>query len=163
GKDIWQRSLKKADQPAVADSKGYEWPLGQAWYGPPGSGPPYGVHPRLVRPAPGLEGDGTPYLVWACHPGVWAKPWLLAVSAKDALVKWWYESAHWAEDEESGHAGVVCPPLVDDVDGDGKPDLIATFGYVYQKGPAPWVEAISGRTGRLIWRYTIERDVKAPT
>jgi outer membrane protein assembly factor BamB/tRNA A-37 threonylcarbamoyl transferase component Bud32 len=164
GKDVWQRSLKKADQPAMADSKEYEWPLGNAWYGPPSIDPPYGVHPWLVRPAPDLEGDGNPYLVWACRPAVFANPWLLAVSAKDGMVKWWYSSQQLAAAEAANRtaAGVVCPPLVEDVDGDGKPDVIATFGEVYQKGPPPWVEAISGRTGRLIWRYVFDRDIKAP-
>jgi outer membrane protein assembly factor BamB/tRNA A-37 threonylcarbamoyl transferase component Bud32 len=164
GREVWQRSLKKADQPAVSASKGYEWPLGKAWYGPPSIDPPYGVRPWLVRPAPDLDGDGTPCLVWACRPSVWAHPWLLAVSARDGMVKWWYESRHLTREEDyrNSDAGVVCPPLVEDVDGDGKPDLIATFGWVYHEGAPPWVEAISGRTGRLIWRYTFDRDVKAP-
>src|SRR5262249_19129514 len=58
--------------------------------------------------------------------------------------------------------GVVCPPLAEDVDGDGQPDLVATFGTVYQGNLPPWVEAVSGRTGRLLWRYALERDVKDP-
>jgi hypothetical protein len=53
------------------------------------------------------------------------------------------------------------PLVVEDIDGDGCPDLIAVYAH---RTPAPgsfkrgqrlrlWVEAISGRTGRVLWRY----------
>src|SRR5262249_61814531 len=131
----------------VAASNDYEWPLGKAWWGPPNVDIPDGVGPWLVRPAPALDGDGTPYLVWACRPSVWASPWLLAVSAKDGTVKWWYRSGHLDAQKVADlpAVGVVCPPLAEDVDGDGQPDLVATFGTVYQGKLPPWVATVSRR------------------
>ncbi len=41
----------------------------------------------------------------------------------------------------------MCPPIATDVDGDGKPDLIAVFGST--------VEAISGKTGRSLWVQSV--------
>jgi outer membrane protein assembly factor BamB/tRNA A-37 threonylcarbamoyl transferase component Bud32 len=164
GKDVWQRSLKEAAQVAGAARTDIEAAFVQSWFDGPGLDRVYRFRPWSARPAPELEGDGNPYLVWACQPNVCIRPWLLAVSANDGKVKWWYGSEHLTgkRDDTSFLTGAVCSPLVADVDGDGKPDLIATFGCVRNdKGPRPWVEAISGRTGRLIWRYAFDRDVEA--
>jgi outer membrane protein assembly factor BamB len=61
---------------------------------------------------------------------------------------------------------VVGQPIVADVDGDGRTDFVATFAvdgetlFVKNRfvhaGPAMWVEAISGRTHRPLWRYNVQ-------
>jgi tRNA A-37 threonylcarbamoyl transferase component Bud32/outer membrane protein assembly factor BamB len=164
GQEIWQRGLGKADQPALADM---ERMAGRPLMLGPGvryRGFGYGAEdlyagfPFLVRPAPDLDGDGTPYLVWVSRRALWSMhsaPWMLAVSAKDGKVKWL-----WQAKEPMHAAGMLSPPLVEDVDGDGKPDFILTFGGQ--------VEAISGRTGKSIWSSAgtaaaINRRGKEPT
>jgi tRNA A-37 threonylcarbamoyl transferase component Bud32/outer membrane protein assembly factor BamB len=158
GKEVWRRSMDKADQPAVRDDPKYDWSqLARAGW-PGGDHPGFGrIRPWLVQPAPVLERDGTRYLVWAERSGPWsnrAQPWLMALSSKDGTVKWWFRTEHPLAKQD---ATVVCPPLVADVAGDGIIDVIALFGpgrLNESKGPA-WVEAISGRTGRRLWEFTV--------
>jgi outer membrane protein assembly factor BamB len=154
GKEVWHRGMTKADQPALAGDPEFDWSklVGISWEGEyPREGR---LHPWVVQPAPILDADGSRYLVWAGRSSRFDSPWLLAVSARDGTVKWWYRSQHpWTKIGNS----VLGPPVVADVDGDGIPDLIALFGPVLLDRPAgpAWVEAISGRTGRRIWEYTI--------
>jgi outer membrane protein assembly factor BamB/tRNA A-37 threonylcarbamoyl transferase component Bud32 len=131
GKPVWETNINVKVGPL-----GWGWPaLRQAW-GPRNSVATIAGQPWLVRPAPDLDGDGTRYLVWAC--GVHS-PWLLTVSAKDGTVKWSFSFTGAAFQQ-----GVpVCAPLVTDVDGDGKPDLLVVF--------PSGVEAVSGKTGKSIW------------
>src|SRR5262249_44237956 len=122
----------------------------------------------FVRPAPDLDGDGVPDLVWASRDSEPAGvpfqavsgerasvPFLLAVSGKDGSVLWCFRPPV----DRPTEWRVVCPPLADDVDGDGQPDVIAVFDRVVEDNNTqlawvrPWVEAISGRTGRSLWRY----------
>jgi hypothetical protein len=62
------------------------------------------------------------------------------------------------------HAGValVAPPVIADVDGDGAPDVIGLFareelghrqGYPVEHRTEVWVVALSGRSGKEIWRW----------
>jgi outer membrane protein assembly factor BamB len=140
GKDVWERSMERKDQPALAAAADYDWAIMRQaeWdrYDAQGrwrSDPPA---PFLVRPAPDLDGDGVGDLVWAGRTG----GWLLAVSGKDGRVLWWFRS------QPAG--SIDCPPLVADVDGDGVPDVMAVFAA----GKSGWVEAMSGRTGQSLWR-----------
>jgi outer membrane protein assembly factor BamB/tRNA A-37 threonylcarbamoyl transferase component Bud32 len=108
--------------------------------------------PWLVRPLPDLDGNGMPYLVWASSPVAFPRgpsnlPWLLAVSAKDGKVKWCFRSQVHLE------GTAICPPMVTDVSGGDKPDLIAVFDS--PRDHEGWVEAISGKTGRSLWHYRL--------
>jgi outer membrane protein assembly factor BamB len=146
GKEVWQRGMSKTDQPAVAGDPKYD-----------GGEVTRGLRrPWVVQPAPILDDKaGNRYLVWTGRSSNGGGPWLLAVSAGKGAVKWWFRSRHpWAKPGNTA----LCPLVVADVDGDGIPDLIALFGpgrLGLPAGPA-WVEAISGRTGRRIWEFTID-------
>ncbi len=132
----------------------------------------------LLETAPDLNGDGTGDLVWSFSR--W--PALFALSGKDGSLLWTY----WAEPdgpggprpegpkplEKSRPGTVVGEPATADVDGDGKPDLIATFSFAELPAEAARrvvggtqggieasrtplfrriVVAISGRSGRWLW------------
>jgi outer membrane protein assembly factor BamB/tRNA A-37 threonylcarbamoyl transferase component Bud32 len=157
GKPIWDQIVKVKihDPPPVGDFDWQGWrqewrQRTHIWDTP--------YQPWLVRPAPDLDGDGTRYLVWAgrgpelSRPGITGIPWLLAVSAKTGAVKWSSRSQAFR-----GRGGAMCPPIATDVDGDGKPDLIAVFAP-YDGDGDTWAEAISGKTGRSIWRHPFGRQ-----
>ena len=55
----------------------------------------------------------------------------------------------------------VTAPSVADVDGDGTPDLIVMFAAATTvkdpvRGAQRWVEAISGRSGKSLWRRELD-------
>jgi outer membrane protein assembly factor BamB/tRNA A-37 threonylcarbamoyl transferase component Bud32 len=161
GKDVWpggERSLAKEDQPALADATDYDWAtLSKDWLGGPGAELPWGYHPWLVKPEPDLTRSGAGDLVWAST----AHPWLLAVSGKDGKVLWHFRLEPFP-DVQSPLTGskVGCPPLVvEDVDGDGVPDVVVVFA---RKGLPNRVEAISGGTGRSIWGHEMEPSLPQP-
>jgi serine/threonine protein kinase/outer membrane protein assembly factor BamB len=161
GKDVWpggERSMARNDQPAVADVRDYDW-AELTYLGWQGYHPRFGLPPSwVVRPAPDLDGDGTPYLVLASL----TKPWLLAVSSKDGAAKWLFRGPHAIPQGPGDAYGVLCPVIAADVDGDGMPDLIAAFGSPNEPTQTAWVEAVSGRTGRKIWAFLIDKS-RAPT
>jgi outer membrane protein assembly factor BamB/tRNA A-37 threonylcarbamoyl transferase component Bud32 len=155
GAAVWTVNLGRTDHPALADYR-WDWTNSDV----PSGRDALDHRPRLVQPAPDLDGDGVPDLVWANR----MQAGLLAQSGKDGKVLWSFtvpaRSAKW-RDGENPHVSrgtVVGTPAVVDVDGDGTPDIIATFAQQEQTdGTTPrWVEAISGRTGRSLWRYKLE-------
>jgi outer membrane protein assembly factor BamB/tRNA A-37 threonylcarbamoyl transferase component Bud32 len=93
----------------------------------------------LLQVAPDLDGDGVGDLVWFSQN----KAALWALSGRDGKELWWYHG---------GPGKIVAAPAVIDVDGDGTPDLIATMTAGKQRG----IEAISGRTGKPLWRFLLE-------
>jgi outer membrane protein assembly factor BamB len=141
-------------------------PVWEVIYQPPGPGgvfdktapPPRRItfadpfnRPRLVRPAPDLDGDGTRDLVWVGQPSarvVGPSETLWAISGKDGKELWWREAG----------GRVLGLPVVADVDGEGKPGLVATLELSPGQGKQVqrWVEAFSGSTGRSRWRYPLD-------
>lgn len=155
GKPIWQRSLDKGDQAALAAQKDFDWAKLQreSWVGASTLDAPHGAHPELVRPLPDLEGAGRPCLVWASSPFNRGDAWVLAVDATDGTVKWWFRG---------GESQIVCPLIVADADGDGLPDIIAIFDSPRSPETGTTVEAISGRTGRSLWRFVFAAEKRQP-
>jgi outer membrane protein assembly factor BamB len=104
--------------------------------------------PLLLRSASDRKDDGI--LIWLGSSPLgqtWGKNpvsvW--ALSAKDGKELW----AHTAD-----RPMVLGPPVLFDVDSDGTPDLLVTFGS--QIGSSTWIEALSGRTGQSLWRTPLE-------
>jgi hypothetical protein len=172
GKDVWpggERSLAKKDQAAIAAVGDYDWSQVHApgWFDVncpvPEAFHPSLTRPCLVRPARDLAGNGSADLVWASRTG----PYLMAVSSKDGSVRWWFQTQRFHGHRGRGFVrqrdriirlnnGVMCPPVVANVEGDGKPGLVAVFGH-QKNPPGPQrVEAISGRTGRSLWDFAFD-------
>jgi outer membrane protein assembly factor BamB len=134
GAPVWDVSLRPDAQPAVKHLPRYdqEWPrLLRGRTTPAGR-----QAPQLLLPAPDLDGDGVPDLVWVT-------PTLLVMSGKDGKVLWWHNESL---------AGM---PAVADVDRDGKPDLVVAVEPCH-------VGALSGATGRLLWRHAEESRLRPP-
>jgi tRNA A-37 threonylcarbamoyl transferase component Bud32 len=149
---VWEASLDPKTQPAFGDMR-WDWqatPLFNYvdWT------------PRLLKPTSDLDGDGTPDLVWALrHEAA-----LLAVSGKDGRVLWCYRAQPPPKAEGGKAAGaspvqstVIGLPALADVD--GTPDFIAAFASAplsNPKGAQRWIEAISGRSGKSLWRRQLD-------
>jgi outer membrane protein assembly factor BamB len=111
----------------------------------------YGYRPRLLRPPADLDGDGVRDLIWV---GYWPagflhvpRETLWAISGRDGKELWWCEAG----------GGVLGLPVVADVDGPGKPGLVATVELsLAQQDVQRSVEAYSGSTGKLRWRYPLD-------
>jgi len=105
---------------------------------------------------------------------------VLAVSGRTGKVLW-VSSRGTDIDEESSEtpfyrtirsASIAAPLAARDLNDDSVPDLIAIFGDIgnstlRQNGPdlvpaSCWIEAISGRTGKTLWRSEIHRDWLQP-
>jgi outer membrane protein assembly factor BamB/tRNA A-37 threonylcarbamoyl transferase component Bud32 len=122
--------------------------------------------PRLVSPAPDLDGDGTGDVVVVLRD----QAAVLALSGKEGKVLWCHvperpgnggpAKAPIANDRSS-LSTVVGLPAVTDVDGDGIPDFIVAFAAATNvkdpvRGAQRWVEAISGRSGKSLWRRELD-------
>ncbi len=111
---------------------------------------------RLLQPAPDLDGDGVPDLVWIGQNA----PALVALSGKSGAVLWSFQA--WS-DPPAGAAApegwVAGTPAVLDIDGDGTPDLIAVFcRWAGPKGKLEVaLQAISGRTGNPLWTVPLDQ------
>ncbi len=97
--------------------------------------------PEFVQPAPDVNGDGFGDLVLACR----SEAALWALSGKTGAELWWFRA---------GPGQTIGVPAVADVDGDGVNDFVATF--TRGKTGSIWIEAVSGKTGKSIWRYAAE-------
>ena len=176
GKVIWDVNLlDKPSQPALANV----------------SNSPALASSRRLCPPTDLDGDGTRDLIWTTrnlasgvdiHHGPAA---VLAVSGSDGKVLWTApfrpflpeppQSGPARADRESTSlsnpwAGI---PAAADIDGDGTPDLIVPYRSDLEDALRPrsvrylgqeWVEALSGRTGKVIWRHLLRQwGPKGPT
>jgi outer membrane protein assembly factor BamB/tRNA A-37 threonylcarbamoyl transferase component Bud32 len=194
GTEIWQSNLDASHLPTIKEGCEYLWYeiLGRRFWHV-GDNEPEPNRARLVRPLPDLDGDGTPDLVWASRRTSYGhvpfeRVWesgpaasLLAVSGKTGKVLWWYRARPELPPEidakkitsflGSFPGAVVGQPVVADVDGDGTPDLVATFqfkgGWVSRdrerreqraiKGQIS-VAAVSGRTGKRLWYFPLDNS-----
>src|SRR5262249_7304927 len=83
----------------------------------------------LAHPAQDLDGDGIPDVVLACdHPAS-----VLAVSGKTGKVLWWQSSVPGPLNriavELASQVQMIGVPLLTDVDGDGRPDVLVAVQF----------------------------------
>jgi hypothetical protein len=154
GKVAWQ--FPKGEAPLVAGKPEPSWLQfsSKAWQGPLNTDLPFGIRPWLVQPTPRPDGGSAPHFVLASR----AANALLAMGPGGAT-NWYFQSEPPPQKEGASKpflSGVVCPPLSADVDGDGIPDTIAVFSSPLESMAPTWVEAVSGATGRSLWRYVID-------
>ena len=104
--------------------------------------------------APDLDGDSIADLVIAGRH----QAWLMAFSGK-TMSRIWFAPRGRELDETSNRRGEVsatlAPPLrIDDLNGDGIADLLASFVDAGSNNQQPlrWLEAISGADGKQLWR-----------
>jgi hypothetical protein len=162
GKTIWQTNLGEKDHPLLA---GFRWDW-DVHCQPSGRNDDDRL-PRLLQPAVDLDRDGTPDLVWASRRQVA----VLALSGKDGKVRWCFQAPrptfapNSRFNEEQASTGVVLGvAALPDLDGDGVPDLVATCAsQQHADGRVPrWLQALSGRTGRPLWRFDLDPRWFAP-
>jgi outer membrane protein assembly factor BamB len=138
-----------------------------------GDNNPLPTQARLVQPAPDLDGDGEPDLLFCSR---WM-PGLMAVSGKTGKMLWYHTNTPpgSAEMQAAGWKAMPMPsyvpmgePVLHDIDGDGVLDVITAVharSVLWTKpetkenkygGTAVWIEAISGKTGKVIWSSWLE-------
>jgi outer membrane protein assembly factor BamB len=138
---------------------------------------PLPVQARLVRPAPDLDGDGEPDLLFVSR---WV-PGVMAVSGKTGKVLWYHTTLPPVPEEmrKAGWKPLPQPdyvpmgePVLCDIDGDGVLDVITAVHArgVHWRNPETketkfadsgvWLEALSGKTGKLLWTAWVEEPVK---
>ncbi len=170
-RELWSVDLSADDHPVLRDAPGFRW----SWSsGSPSGRGKFDQRPMLVKTVADLDGDGVGDLVFAGRH----QAWLLAYSGKEGKFLWVAGRGRAVQREKSrssrpGVTGTVVgtPAVVDDLDGDGKPDLLATFADVDPQGrrgsqqkPRRWIEAVSGATGQPLWRFDLdERFFQLPS
>jgi outer membrane protein assembly factor BamB len=162
GAVLWTTNLGAKDDPKLAGFR-WDWDL----HSTPSGRNDDDRRPRLLQPAPDLDHDGTPDLVWGSR----RQAAVLAVSGKTGKVLWCYQAPTPTFEPNSRFAneyastgvvlGIVALP---DIDGDGVPDLVATCASQQQAdGSVPrWLQALSGHTGKSLWRYDLDPAWFAP-
>jgi outer membrane protein assembly factor BamB len=144
-----------------------------------GDNDPRPAQARLVQPAPDLDGDGEPDLIFSSR---WV-PGLMAVSGKTGKVLWYHTTAVPLFADKRAAGWKVRPttgcvpmgePVLRDVDGDGVPDVITAVhaDEGHWENPTTkekkvtaggvWLEAVSGKTGELLWASWLE-EALAPS
>ncbi len=139
-----------------------------------------GNSPGLAQPATDLDGDGMDDLILASR----VSPSLLALSGTTGKVLWWYRAppnmpATYDPNEDplvptksAEQAGIIGQPVVVNIE--GEPTVIATFvsfsaylwteaGKEFRIGRTYYVEAITARSGKRLWRSTFEMPELANT
>lgn len=81
-----------------------------------------------------------------------------AVSGRDGRVLWRAQDDH-------GGTGCLSPPLPQgDLDGDGAPDLLFYSTTTFRSSsPTPVLQAVSGRTGRVLWTGDVQAHLHTGT
>jgi outer membrane protein assembly factor BamB len=155
GKALWSADLGEKAHPALAGFR-WDWDMSSGASGRNETD----RRPRLLQPAPDLDRDGTPDLVWGSR----RQAAVLALSGKDGKVLWCFQAPvpkfadeRIAQMPRASTGTVLGLAELPDVDGDGVPDLVGTFALQQAAGGTErrWVEALSGRTGKSLWQYDL--------
>jgi tRNA A-37 threonylcarbamoyl transferase component Bud32/outer membrane protein assembly factor BamB len=146
-----QRLDGKSGEPRWRQDLAGDTPLGHFW-----QTHRVGFSCRLLQPAPDLDGDGTPDLVWA---GIHT-PVVVALSGKTGELLWHDAPAEFEARLAASPRlpvpyldGVTATVALPDVDGDGIPDLTGVFVLQARESDPRrrFLRALSGRTGKLLW------------
>jgi tRNA A-37 threonylcarbamoyl transferase component Bud32 len=149
GEVLWKTDLREKADPKLGGFK-WDWDIRGS---PTGRGDT-DRRPRLVQASPDM-------LVWTSR----RQAAVLAQSSKDGRVLWCWQAAppklppnSRFRQEHASTGTVLGPPAYLDVDGDGRPDLIVTCAQQAGVDGAVrrWVEALSGSTGKSLWRFDID-------
>ncbi len=170
GQLLWELSFKDLPADDIPGASGVPWKFERhccsyqhcCQRGHPGL-------PELVLPGPDLNGDAQPDLIVPFrHVAA-----LLAVCGVSGKVLWCFDGRTRPEMPALRQAGtVVGRPVAAHVDGDSVPDIVAVFADAVRSQAAPqdssgdlvsqswasvrrWVQAVSGNSGRAIWRFPI--------
>jgi hypothetical protein len=154
GAVLWTADLDEKSHPALAGFR-WDWDI----HGCPSGRGAMDRRPRLHRLGPDL--------VWISRRQAAA----VALAGSDGHVLWCWQAAppklapNTRFGEESASTGTVLgPPVLLDIDGDGTPDLVVTCAQQAEAdGSVPrWVEALSGRSGKSLWRCDLDGAWFAP-
>jgi hypothetical protein len=153
----WTRGLTADDQPSLARFKSED-------HDPTAT---LRFVRRIAKDCPDLNGDGKGDLVL----GLDFEPDLVAVDGSNGEVLWWHRNRPQPPGTRLSVAGegnsfVLAEPLRYDVDGDGTPDLVTGFscsafsvltkdGKKEEMPAETLIQAVSGRTGKLLWSRRI--------
>lgn len=180
GKSAWPRDVvfSMETAPATSNREKEEWcrlPHRNYMAQPYFSG---GVKTEAFTAPADLNGDGVRDLVLASGQ----IPHLAALSGKDGSLLWWHrgktqlpagiDPAGITYSENRGvtpQGGIIGYLTFADLDGDAVTDFIAIFysngddyrlsdGTEKRTEPEVWVGAISGKTGKALWRHSLSRQ-----
>jgi outer membrane protein assembly factor BamB/predicted Ser/Thr protein kinase len=164
----WSLKLDPEDSAAMQVAPGFTWP----WSSPLSTHSGYGSYayqPWVLQESIDVDGDGMGDLLCAGRH----QAWLMAISGQGGGVLWMApRGAQLTEPRRKdwqsrlnnvSSAALERPLLGPDCDGDGVPELIATFVDVPANPPIRqnrvsarcWLEAISGKTGKTVWIYEL--------
>jgi outer membrane protein assembly factor BamB/predicted Ser/Thr protein kinase len=164
----WSLKLDPEDSATMQAAPGFTWPWSSPLTTHSGYGS-YAYQPWILEGSVDVDGDGALDLVCAGRH----QAWLMAISGKGTGVLWmaprgeqvtqprrkdWQSRIHHVTS-----AALERPLLGPDCDGDGVPELIATFVDIPANPPVQqnrvsgrcWVEALSGKTGETVWKYEL--------
>jgi outer membrane protein assembly factor BamB len=184
GRQVWAEVPAHPDidtAPFVGSATAGKWgPFFHSRMPNTGDNNPLPAHARLVQPAADLDGDGEPDLLFVSR---WV-PGLMAVSGKTGKVLWYHTNLPPVSAEMNAAGWKATPmaayvpmgePVLHDIDGDGVPDVITAVharGVHWVKvetkenkygGSGVWIEAISGKTGKLLWSSWLEEPGTSKT
>jgi serine/threonine protein kinase len=156
GQVLWEADLREAADPKLAGFK-WDWDTKAT---PTGRGDS-DRRPALLKPCTDLNGDGAPDLIWVSR----RQAAVLALSGVDGKVLWCYQAAppQFGKDsrfnQELASTGAIIGLPIRCTASSG-PALVITG--IHQKGAngvtPRWVAALSGRDGKLLWRYDLPGD-----
>ena len=164
--ETWSVNLEKpADNPVLREAPGLLWPWKPLQWNSTEAN--LRLHPQVVRDAPDLDGDGVEDLIVAARH----QAWILAASSRDGRILWLAARGSDVANPPGQPQGALAarnssavlgsPAIASDLNGDGVPELVATFvdegpNPQAAKGPLRWVECLSGKTGRPLWRFDLD-------
>lgn len=167
----WEVKISPQSSPLMDKFPGFRW----GWNSGTESYSGYDTHdlrPWVVEKAGDINGDGTGDLILAGRH----QAWLLAVSGADGAVLWFEgrgADLGVAPPKDVYYprylvtSAVIRPPVsVPDQDGDELRDLVVLCAdlqteQAYREDPKSakrWVELISSKTGKSLWRYDLPSD-----